>query len=78
MAIEVMAQGRLNSIDWHAQRGLSFLQIGLRYINELCYLRLPLTSFASLPRANPPPACASLKKRDAMRTRIEFAKVTFA
>jgi hypothetical protein len=77
MAIEVIAQGRLKSIDWHAQRGLSFLQIGLRYINELCYLRMPLPQFVRLPRANPPPAYASLKKRDAMSTRIEFAKVTF-
>jgi Transposase DDE domain len=77
MAIEVIAQGRLNSIDWHAQRGLSFLQIGLRYINQLCYLRLPLPPFTSLPRANPPPACASLKKRNAMSTRIEFDTVTF-
>jgi hypothetical protein len=77
MAIEVIAQGRLNFIDWHAQRGLSFLQSGLRYINQLCYLRVPLPPFTRLPRANPPPACASLKKRRAMSTRIEFDKVTF-
>jgi hypothetical protein len=75
MAIEVIAQGRLNSIDWHTQRGLSFLQIGLRYINQLCYLRLPLPPLPSLSRANPPPACASLKKRAAMSTRIEFDTV---
>ncbi len=76
VAIEVMAQGALNSIDWHAQRGLSFLQIGLRQINQLCYQRLPLPPFRHLPRCNPPPAYASLKKQDAMNTRIEFAKVT--
>jgi hypothetical protein len=35
VAIEVMAQGSLTSIDWHAHRGLSFLQIGLRRINQL-------------------------------------------
>jgi hypothetical protein len=76
VAIEVMAQGALNSIDWHAHRGLSFLQIGLRQINQLCYQRLPLPPFRHLPRCNPPPAYASLKKQDAMNTRIEFAKVT--
>jgi len=76
VAIEAITQGVLNSIDWHAQRGLSFLQIGLRRINQLCYQRLPLPPFRHLPRCNPLPAYASLKKRDAMNTRIEFAKVT--
>lgn len=76
IAIEVSAQGALKSIDWHTQRGLSFLQIGLRYVNRLCYQRLPLPPLRYLPRCNPPPAYASLKKQDAMNTRIEFAKVT--
>ena len=42
IAIHVVAQGELKSIDWHAHRGLSFLQIGLRYINRLWYQRLLL------------------------------------
>lgn len=41
VAIEAITQGALNSIDWHAHRGLSCLQIGLRRINQLCYQRLP-------------------------------------
>jgi hypothetical protein len=31
MSMVVVAQGQLNSLDWHAQRGLSVLQIGLRF-----------------------------------------------
>jgi hypothetical protein len=42
VAIEVIAQDTLKAIDWHAHRGLSFLQIGLRHVNRLCYQRLPL------------------------------------
>jgi hypothetical protein len=76
VAIEAIAQGSLNSIDCHAHRGLSFLQIGLRYINRLCYQRLPLPPLRHLPRCNPPPASASLKKQDALNTRIELDKVT--
>jgi hypothetical protein len=76
VAVAAITQGALNSIDWHAHRGLSFLQIGLRRINQLCYQRLPLPPFRHLPPCNPPPAYASLKKRDAINTRIEFAKVT--
>jgi Transposase DDE domain len=76
VALEVIAQGALKSIDWHAHRGLSFLHIGLRHVNRLCYQRLPLPPLRHLPRCNPPPAYASLQKQDAMNTRIEFAKVT--
>ncbi|NJK51984.1 MAG: transposase [Leptolyngbyaceae cyanobacterium SU_3_3] len=76
VALGVIAHGALNSIDWHAHRGLSFLQIGLRKIKELCYQRLPLPRLRQLPRSNPPPACASLKKQQALFTPIEFAKVT--
>ena len=76
IAIHVIAQDGLKAIDWHTHRGLSFLQIGLRHINQLCYQRLPLPPLATLPRKNPPPAYASLKKQKAMSTRIEFAKVT--
>jgi hypothetical protein len=75
-AVQVIAQGQLSSIDWHSHRGLSFLQIGLRYINELCYMRLPLPPLGKLPRGNPPPGCASLKKQEALNARIEFDKVT--
>jgi hypothetical protein len=75
-AIHVIAQGHLNTIDWHTQRGLSFLQIGVRYIKKLCYLRLPLPSLARLPRCNPPPGCASLTKQEVISIAIEFAKVT--
>ena len=76
LAIGVVARGQRHSLDWHSQRGLSFLQLGLREVKRLCYQRLPLPPLSQLPRWNPPPACASLKKRRALDTRIEFAKVT--
>jgi hypothetical protein len=76
IAIEVIAQGRLNSIDWHSQRGLSFLQIGVRQVNLLCYRRLLLPPLRHLPQSNPLPAYASLRKQKAVNTHIEFAKVT--
>jgi hypothetical protein len=76
IAVGVVAQGHLKSIDWHTHRGLSFLQIGLRQVHRLCYQRLPLLPFASLPPSNLPHAFASLKKRGAMTTGIELAKVT--
>lgn len=67
--------GQRSRIDWHGDRGLSFLQLGLRQLASLCYERLPLPQLAALPKTNPPPACASQKKRDALDCRIEFSKV---
>ena len=37
IAVVVVTQGRRRAIDWHSQRGLSFLQLGLREIKRLCY-----------------------------------------
>ena len=36
IAVVVVTQGRRMALDWHSQRGLSFLQLGLREIKRLC------------------------------------------
>lgn len=76
VAIQLVAGGRRQSIDWHSQRGLSFFQLGLRHIQGLCYLRLPLPPLKQFPRSSPKPAYASRKKRRLLECRIEFSKVT--
>ncbi|NJR62835.1 MAG: hypothetical protein HC769_31030 [Cyanobacteria bacterium CRU_2_1] len=72
----VIHQGQRKILDWHNQRGLSFLQLGLREIERLCDQHLPILSLATLPRKSPPPATASLQKRAQLETRIEFSRVT--
>lgn len=74
--VAVIEQGRRAALDWHHQRGLSFLQLGLREIKRLGYLNLPIPQLATLPRKSPPAASASLKKRAQLETRIEFSRVT--
>lgn len=74
--VAVIEQGQRTALDWHSQRGLSFLQLGLREIERLRYLNLPLPQFATLPRKSPSAAAASLKKRVQWETRIEFSRVT--
>ena len=64
--------GQRHKIDWHSQRGLSFLQLGLREIERLCYLGLPIPPLLPLPLWRPPPACASQRKREMLDCRIEF------
>lgn len=74
--VVVVEQRRRTRLDWHTQRGLSFLQLGLREIQRLCYLKLPIPRLATLPRKSPPVATASRKKRVQVETRIEFSRVT--
>ncbi len=76
VAVVVVREGRRKMLDWTDQRGLSFLQLGLREIKRLCYQHLPLPRFATLPRKSPPPAAASLKKRAQLETRIEFSRIS--
>lgn len=75
-ALQLMATGQRQSLDWHHQRGLSFFQLGLRQIQSLCYLRRPLPPLFRLPRSRPQTASASRTKRRSFDARIEFSKVT--
>ena len=67
---------QLAQVDWHGQRGLSFLQLGLRELQRIIYLGLPLPQFKPLPLAHPPPATASLKKKARLADSIEFSQIT--
>jgi hypothetical protein len=76
LGMMVVRLGQRKWIDWHTQRGLSFLQLGLRELQRLCYQGQPLPTLEALPRGNPPTACASKRKRDRLDCRIEFSRVT--
>ena len=71
----LLKAGQRNRLDWHGERGLSFLQLGLRELARICYQRLPLPILQALPKRSPPPACASQRKRDTLDCRIEFSRV---
>jgi hypothetical protein len=68
--------GRRTLLDWHGERGLSFLQLGLREIARRCYQRLALPSLTPLPKRSPPKAYASKQQRLAQERSIEFSKAT--
>ena len=68
--------GQRKLLDWHSQRGLSFLQLGLRKIQTILYQGQSLPHLQILPRINPHPACASKSKRDLLDFRIEFSRLT--
>lgn len=76
IAVVVSYEGRRKRLDWHSQRGVSFLQLGLRELERLCYQHLAVPRFAILPSWSPQVAYASHKKREQMETRIEFSCVT--
>ena len=67
--------GQRTRLDWHGERGLSFLQLGLRQIARLCYERLPLPQLKPLTKNSPPPASASRRKQNTLDCQIEFSKV---
>ena len=75
LGMMVVQTGQRSRLDWHGQRGLSFLQLGLRELARLCCLRLPLPQLEGLPNLKPPAASASQQKREWLEYRIEFSKV---
>jgi Transposase DDE domain len=60
-------------VDAHTRRGLSFLQLGLRQIQRLRHLQLPLSPFRALTYENPPPAYASRRKEKRETQPLPFA-----
>jgi hypothetical protein len=72
LAIEIRQRSK---IDWHSQRGLSLLQLGIRTIKSLCHQALSLPLLTPIPWQKILPACASNKKRAKLERRIEFSKV---
>lgn len=76
IALVVVFEERRKATDWHSQRGLSFLQLGLREIQRLSYQHRPIPPLIGLAPKRIPPACASRKKRKMIKARIEFSRVT--
>lgn len=72
----LMRCGLRRTLDTHPERGLSFLQLGLRYLGQLRHLGQSLPRLEPLPHRSPPAACASQSKRDRLKYRIQFSKVT--
>lgn len=75
IGMTLVQRGLRSKIDWHGERGLSFLQLGLRDIARRCYKRLMLPELIALPPHSPPKACASKRKRVALDCHVEFSKV---
>ncbi len=71
----LVQSGQRSKLDWHGDRGLSFLQLGLRNIGRCCYRRVLLPTLIALPPQSPPKACASRRKRAALDCQIEFSRV---
>jgi Transposase DDE domain len=64
-----------SKVDWHGDRGLSLLQLGIRTVKSFCHQALLIPFLTPIPWLKIPPACASLKKRAKLDRRIEFSKV---
>jgi hypothetical protein len=67
--------GQRGLIDWHAQRGLSFLQLGLRAVRRWFHRGEALPQLIPLTAKSPPTAYASKRKREELDCRIEFSRV---
>jgi len=76
LGILLVQSGQRHTLDAHLERGLSFLQLGLRYLQQCCYLANPLPPLEPLPPQNPPPACASRSKRKRLDVQIQFSRIT--
>lgn len=76
-AVMAVVQKLHRCFEHHSQRGLSFFQIGRRLIQSLLHQGQHIPEAQPFPPGFwPQPACASKRKRQFLRDRIEFSKVT--
>lgn len=75
VGILVVQAGHRARLDWHGERGLSFLQLGLREIARRCYQRLCLPTLTPLPLRSPPKAYAMKHFQQYRESLIEFSRV---
>jgi hypothetical protein len=67
--------GQRTLIDAHPERGLSFLQLGLRALSRWLHRGELLPQLSQLPNKSPPTAYASKRKQQRLDCRIEFSRV---
>ena len=67
--------GQRNLIDWHPQRGLSFLQLGLRAVRRWFHRGEAIPQLIPSTAKSPPTAYASKQKHEDLDCRIEFSRV---
>jgi hypothetical protein len=75
LGLIVIETQQRSKVDWHGERGLSLLQLGIRTVKSLCHQAVNIPLLTPIPWVKILPACASLKKRAKLDKRIEFSKV---
>jgi hypothetical protein len=75
LGLIVIETQQRSKVDWHGERGLSLLQLGIRTVKSLCHQAIPIPLLTPIPWVKILPACASLKKRAKLDRRIEFSRV---
>ena len=75
LGLNPIETGSRSRIDSYSTRGLSLLQLGIRFVKSLCHLALPLPQLTPFPWLQIPPAFAAHKKRKKLDRRIEFSRV---
>jgi hypothetical protein len=75
MGLIVIETEKRGVLDWHWDRGLSLLQLGIREVKRICYNALMLPRLVPIPWSKIRPACASRKKREKLDKQVEFSRV---
>lgn len=75
LGLIVIETEKRSVLDWHGDRGLSLLQLGIREVKRLCYNALQIPILSPIAWCRMRPACASQKKREKLEKRIQFSRV---